>query len=98
MSIGPWDHSRTSADPRGGRRWSPTQPGESVNTPGRHRAWPSAARRMTAFAGITLIGVGAILLDVHVVGVVLILAGVLCLLLSPLVGASGGESGSRFTS
>lgn len=82
------DDSLTSADPRGGRRWSPTQLGESVNAPaGRHRARPSAGgRRMTIFVGITLTAVGAILLDVQVVGIALILAGFLCLLLSPLLG------------
>jgi hypothetical protein len=41
---------------------------------------------MTIFVGITLTAVGAILLDVQVVGIVLILAGFLCLLLSPLLG------------
>jgi hypothetical protein len=41
---------------------------------------------MTIFVGITLTAVGAILLDVQVVGIVLILVGFLCLLLSPLLG------------
>jgi len=49
---------------------------------------------MTAFIGISLTGVGAILLDGDVLGIVLILVGVLCLLLSPLVG-TGRNRGKR---
>jgi hypothetical protein len=89
------DHSRPG-------RWLPARLGEPVNTPsGPQDARPPAAgRRVTGTgAAITVIAVGAILrfalaagsphgLNVHVVGVVLILAGVLGLLLS-LVRAGG---------
>jgi hypothetical protein len=62
---------------------------ESVNArTGGHRAPSSASgRRMLTSAGITLIAVGAVLLNVHVAGVVMMLAGVCGLLLSPLAGA-----------
>ncbi|HXC84711.1 MAG TPA: hypothetical protein VNV62_22925 [Trebonia sp.] len=50
---------------------------------------------MTIFVGITLTAVGAILLDVRVVGIVLILAGCLCLLLSPLVGTVSRQQRRR---
>lgn len=87
--------------PRLGHRWLPVWPGEPVNTAARPQDGrpPTAGRRvMSTGVGITLIAVGAILrfalpggsphgLNVHVVGVVLILAGILTLLLSLLVRA-----------
>jgi Na+/melibiose symporter-like transporter len=83
-----------------GRDWPPALLGEPVNAPtGRQGGRvPAAGRRVISTgAGITLITVGAILrfavaagsphgLNVHVVGVILILAGVLVLLLSLLAG------------
>jgi hypothetical protein len=90
------DRSRPSAQL--GHRWLPVRLGEPVNTAPRPRdTRPAAGRRvMSTGIGITLIAVGAILrfalaggsphgLNVHVVGVVLILAGILTLLLSLLV-------------
>jgi hypothetical protein len=85
-----------------GHRWLPALLGEPVNTAtGPQDGRPSAAGRrvMSTGATITVIAVGAILrfalaggsphgLNVHVVGVVLILAGVLGLLLSLLAKAS----------
>jgi hypothetical protein len=83
-------------------RWLPVWLGEPVNTAaGPQDGRPPAAGRrvMSTGVGVTLIAVGAILrfalargsphgLNVHVVGVVLILAGVLELLLS-LLGRAG---------
>ena len=82
-----------------GHRWLPAGLGEPVNTAtGPQDGRPSAGGRrvMNTGAAITLIAVGAILrfalaagsphgLNVHVVGVVLMLAGALGLLLSLLV-------------
>jgi hypothetical protein len=90
---------RSSQSRRLGRRWPPVRLGEPVNTAtGPRNARPPAAGRrvMGTSAAITLIAVGAILrfalaagsphgLNVHVVGIVLILAGILGLLLSLLV-------------
>jgi hypothetical protein len=93
------DHS--SPSPLPGNRRLPVRLGEPVNTAaGPHDARPPAPRRRVMSTGlaITLIAVGSILrfalaggsphgLNVHVVGVVLILVGVLELLLVLLVRA-----------
>lgn len=82
-------------------RWPPVRLGEPVNMAAGHQDGrpPAAGRRvMSTGVGITLIAVGAILrfalaggsphgLNVHVVGVVLIVTGVIELLLSLLMRA-----------
>jgi hypothetical protein len=91
------DRSRPSR--RLGRRWVPVRLVEQVSTAGGPQDGrpPAAGRRvMSTGVGVTLMAVGAILrfalapgsphgLNVHVVGVVLILAGVVQLLLSLLL-------------
>jgi hypothetical protein len=95
------DHSRPSR--RLGRRLVPVRLGEPVNTaagPRDGRPQAGGRRVVSSGVGVTLIAVGAILrfalaggsphgLNVHVVGVVLILAGVVELLLSLLVVRRG---------
>lgn len=92
---------RSMPSPRLDHRRLPVRLGEPVNTAvGPQDARPPAAGRrvMSTGVAVTLIAVGAILrfalaggsphgLNVHVVGVVLILAGILTLLLSLLMRA-----------
>ncbi|MDX6417871.1 MAG: hypothetical protein QOG28_2491 [Trebonia sp.] len=92
-----------------GHRWVPVRLGEPVNAAaGPRDGRPPMAGRgvMSTGVGITLIAVGAILrfalaggsphgLNVHVVGVVLILVGILGLLLSLLVLVRGGPRRPR---
>ena len=101
------DRSRPSRWP--GHRWVPVRLGDPVNAAAGPRDGrpPAAGRRvMGTGVGITLIAVGAILrfalasgsphgLNVHVVGVVLILVGILGLLLSLLVLVRGGPRRPR---
>jgi Na+/melibiose symporter-like transporter len=82
--------------PGPGRRWLPVRPGATMTGPQDARPPAGGRRVMSNGAAITLIAVGAILrfalapgsphgLNIHVAGVVLILAGALGLLLSLLL-------------